>query len=66
MRWVNRWKTEFTKRLEIGAFGHENKTCCKANKRCDELIDENTEFTKRLDFQVTEKEKKTIHYVLVR
>ena len=41
---------------EIRITGHGNKTYCKANKSCDELIDENTEYTKRLGFQVTEKE----------
>ena len=52
--------------MEIGAFGHENKIYCKANKYCAELTDENTEFTKRLDFKSQKKKKKTILYVLVR
>ena len=34
------------------------KTYCKTNKSCDEIIDENTEYTKRLGFKITEKEKK--------
>ena len=33
------------------------KTYCKTNKSCDEIIDENTEYTKRLGFKITEKEK---------
>ena len=33
---------------EIGAIGYGSRTYCKANKSCDELIDENTEFTKCL------------------
>ena len=30
---------------------------CKAKKICDEIKDENTEYTKRLGFKITEKEK---------
>ena len=40
---------------------HENNTYCRANESCDEIIDENTEYTKRL---TTEKEKKTTDNVL--
>ena len=42
---------------EIGVVGHGNNTYCKANKRCGEIIDGNTEYTKLLDFKVTKKEK---------
>ena len=42
-------QSEFAKRLGIGAIGHENRTYFKANKSCDELIDENSEFTERLE-----------------
>ena len=35
---------------EIGVIGQINNTQCKANKRCDGIIDENTEYTKRLTF----------------
>ena len=41
---------------EIGVIGQINNTQCKANKRCDEIIDENTEFTKRLAFTTEVKE----------
>ena len=37
--------------------GHGNKDYCKDNKICDELIDGNIEYTKRLDFKVIEKER---------
>ena len=40
------------------------KTYCKTNKSCDEIIDENTEYTKRLGFKITEKEKNTTDHVL--
>ena len=42
---------------EIGIIGHGNNTCCKANKSYDEIVDENTKYTKRLGFKITEKEK---------
>ena len=42
---------------EIGVFGHGNNTFCQANESCDEIIDENTEYTKRLGFIITDKEK---------
>ena len=41
---------------ETGVIGYGNNTYCKANKSCDE-IDENAEYTKRLGFKITEKEK---------
>ena len=41
---------------EIGVIGHRYNTSCKANKSCDETIDEKTQCTKCLDFKVTEKE----------
>ena len=44
---------------EIGITGHGNNTYCKANENYDEIIDENTEYTKRLGFKITEKEKAT-------
>ena len=37
--------------------GHRNKDYCKDNKICDELIDGNIEYTKRLGFKVIEKER---------
>ena len=37
--------------------GHGNKDYCKDNKICDELIDGNIEYTKRLGFKVIEKER---------
>ena len=40
----------------------EIKVIVKLITYCDELIDENTKYKKRLDFKVTEKEKK--HYLL--
>ena len=43
---------------------HGNNTYCKANKSCDEMIDENTEYTKSLDFKITEKEKNTTDHIL--
>lgn len=50
---------------ETGIIGHGNKNYCKANKRsCDELIDEHTEYTKRLDFLNHRKRKNTTCYVL--
>ena len=42
---------------EVGVIGDGNNTYCKANKICDEIIDENTEYTKRLGFKILEKEK---------
>ena len=42
---------------EIGVFGHGNNTYCKANNCCVEIIDESTEYTKRLGFKITDKEK---------
>ena len=42
---------------EIGVFGNGNNTYCKANNCCVEIIDENTEYTKRLSFKITDKEK---------
>ena len=37
--------------------GHGNKTYYKANKSRDEIKDEDTEYTKRLGFKITETEK---------
>ena len=42
---------------EISVIGHGDNTYYKANKSCDELINENTEYNKSLDFEVTEEEK---------
>ena len=42
---------------EAGVIGHGNNTYCKANKSCDETIDENTECTKCFGFKVTERDK---------
>ena len=42
---------------ELGVIGHENNTYCKANKSCDEIIDENAKHTKRFSFKITENEK---------
>ena len=42
---------------EIRVIGHGNSTYCKANKSCDDIIDENTDYTKRLCFKITEQEK---------
>ena len=42
---------------EMCLIGHGNNTYCKANKSCYEIIDESTEYTKRLDFKITVKEK---------
>ena len=41
-----------------------NNTYYKANKSCDEIIDGNTEYTKILDFKITEKEKNTTDHIL--
>ena len=41
----------------IGVIGHENTIYCKANKSWDEIIDGNTEYSKRWRFKITEKEK---------
>ena len=49
---------------EIGVIGRGNNTYCKATKNCDEIMDENTEYTKRLGFKITQKEKNTPGYVL--
>ena len=38
---------------------HGNNTYCKAYKRCDEIIDENTEYTKRWELKSQRKKK---HY----
>ena len=38
---------------------HGNNTYCKAYKSCDEIIDENTEYTKRLELKSQRKKK---HY----
>ena len=43
--------------IEIGVIGRRNNTYCKANKSCDEIIYENTEYIKRLNFKIIEKEK---------
>ena len=43
---------------EISVVRHQNNTYCKANKSCDQIIDENTEYTKRLGFKNTGKQKK--------
>ena len=40
-----------------GIITHGNNTHCKANKSRDEIIDEDTEYTKCLGFKITEKEK---------
>ena len=44
---------------EISVIGLGNITHYKASKICDEIIDQNTEDTKRLGFQVKKKKK---HY----
>ena len=45
--------------------GHENNTYSKANKRCDGITAENTEYTKRLCFKITKTEKRiTIKYCI--
>ena len=31
---------------ELGVMGHGKKTYCKANKICNEIIDESTEYTR--------------------
>ena len=51
---------------EIVAIGHGHNTNCKANKSCDEIMDENTEYTKHLGFKITEKEKTLpiMHWIL--
>ena len=49
---------------EIGVIGRGNNTYCKATKNCDEIMDENIEYTKRLGFKITQKEKNTPGYVL--
>lgn len=41
----------------ISVTGHGNKNYCKANISCDQFIDENAEYTKRLGFTVKEKGK---------
>ena len=40
---------------KIGVIGHENNTYCKANKSFDEIINENTEYAKRLGFKTQKK-----------
>ena len=42
---------------DIGVIGHGNNTYGKANKSCDEILDENTEYTECFGFKTTEKEK---------
>ena len=42
---------------EVSVIGLGNITHYKASKICDEIIDQNTEDTKRLDFKVREKEE---------
>ena len=42
---------------EIRILGDGNKTYCKANREKDEIINENIEYTKRLNFKTTEKEE---------
>ena len=42
---------------EISINGHGNNTYYTANKSCEEIIDENTEYIKRLGFKTTEKKK---------
>lgn len=42
---------------KISVIGHRNSTYAKANKSCNEMIDESTQYTKRLGFKTTEKEK---------
>ena len=51
---------------EIGIIGHGYNTYYKANKSCDEIIDENTDYNKRLGFKITEKENTTDHPTGVR
>ena len=47
--------TKVDKKLnEIRVIGHGNNTYCKANKSCDLIKDENTEYTKRLGFKITD------------
>ena len=43
--------------IEIGVIGRRNNTYCQGNKSCDEIIYENTEYIKRLNFKIIEKEK---------
>ena len=45
---------------EIDVTGHGNYTYCKPNKSFDDIVDKNTEYTKRLGFEITEKK----HHVL--
>ena len=47
---------------EIRVLGHGINTSCKTNKICDEIIHKNTEYTKRLGFQITEKKSTTDSY----
>ena len=39
----------------MGLIGHGNTTYCNANTSCAEIIDENTEYTKRLGSKILEK-----------
>ena len=40
---------------EINVTGHGNNNHCNANKSCDEIIDGNAEYSKRLGFKIIEK-----------
>ena len=42
---------------EIAVIGHGNNTDCRASESRDEIIDENTKYTRRLGCKITEKEK---------
>ena len=50
--------------IKIGVIGPRNNTYAKANKSSNEMIDESTQYTKRLGFNITEKEKNTTDYVM--
>ena len=49
---------------EKGVIRHGNKTYCKASKSFDDVENENIEYTQRLGFKVTAKEKTTTYHVL--
>ena len=40
---------------EIRVIGHGNNTYCRGNISREEIIDENTEYSKRLGFKIEEK-----------
>ena len=43
---------------EIDLTGHGDYIYCKSDKSSDNIVDKNTEYTKRLCFEITEKEKR--------